>query len=201
MCKYYLLPVILILTFVSCNKSTPSLVTQTDFPLLVNAEWTYKLADSTVIPVSMDTITLKIMSSETVGDTEIWHCQIFKHNIAVDEGTYTQYGNLISYQGKDSHSLFGNFVLRFAMNNGNSWQGLYQDDSFKVTHVGSGINVLGASYNNVYTIERRLMEIDYSIDQDLLFSKGVGIIRQNYQQFTVAGAAHYYLELISYSLH
>ncbi|MFN0216859.1 MAG: hypothetical protein ACKVT2_21595 [Saprospiraceae bacterium] len=198
-----LLSALLVLLFVlGCKKSDDGsiLFNQDQFPLKVGNWWRYRVND--LYTQSTDTLTITIVSETISGSTTEYRCALKQKGIEVDSGYFKTTNNSLEYNGLNSfYSYFGNFILQTPFNIGDKWKGIYLNDSLGATARIASFDVLGKTYEPVYTLERSGFLPGFRITQDLFLTPNVGVIYQSLDIFESSGSGQKQVfQLIDYEV-
>lgn len=187
---------------ISCKKHNPvvnpdpvNAYQKSDFPLAVGNWWRYRKID--VLASYIDTLVLTVISSSTVGKSNIYLCYIQENGMNVDTANFVTNDTVISYKAKSDYSYFGDFTLVMPFTVNTIWGSAL--DSSKVISYTDSVHVLN-NYYNTFFIKRVASSFEYSEVQTITIAKGIGIVMQNLNIYIGGPYQNQNLKLIDYHL-
>jgi hypothetical protein len=163
--------------------------------------WQYKVTD--FYSGAIDTLLIKVIDKREINGNKFeYRCKLKQDQKIVDSSIISLSNKEMIYEGLNpDYSYFGDFKLEFPFYEGDTWRGFYDPDTVRVISKTDSFKIAGTTYSPIYYVKRSFyLGGGYKLNQSLMVTPNVGVIRQSIDLFDGANAQKQNFALIDYEL-
>lgn len=202
--RYSFLLIILLFALADCkkdNSTTTQIFSASSYPLSLGNWWVYQFTSLGSYP---DTFTLRIDSVVTDGPFTKYICNYVGNGAIIPAGYFLKSDTSMSFvQPYGYFTSFPSFHLRFPVETGQYWSGVYPKDSILVVGVSNSCQgAYGENYGPCFsTVEKYNFPHNFLVNEMLLTPK-IGLLRQSIDYNSDTSGIHIQqsVNLISYHI-
>ena len=166
----------------SCKKQSAPIpsFTNTDLPTHAGDSWTYWYTTRDGANYNTGLVIMKVKFTEIKGNESFIHYIITDTTgFFIDSAVGHMTADSFTYTSVTNQNYFGDFRVPLPCYEGKQWVGIDPRDQYKVLYYSDRYKIAPLDFKKVFSTSSYYWKGDAQRKNDILLSKGVGIIQKN----------------------